>query len=266
MSEEKKPQKDKQIRQVLRIVLLLILLVICIWIRNQERHEASVTEMPGPETEQSQMAESEPEQSQTVAADSEQTQSPDTSGYLETAEQKADTAEGSAVDPATFPEEDPADENADRETSDIKTAEDKTKPGNEQDETLEGVDEYSDEDRELPDRDGYYYSKEDVSFYIECYGELPQNYLTKKEAEKLGWSGGSLERYAPGKVIGGSRFGNYEGLLPEAKGRIYYECDIDTQGKKSRGPKRIVFSNDGLIYYTADHYKTFELLYGDPDQ
>ena len=63
--------------------------------------------------------------------------------------------------------------------------------------------------------------------------------------------------------IGGDRFGNYEGLLPETEGRRYTECDIDTMGRSSRGAKRIVFSNDGLIYYTGDHYKSFELLYGE---
>ncbi|MFR1264042.1 MAG: ribonuclease domain-containing protein [Christensenellales bacterium] len=79
----------------------------------------------------------------------------------------------------------------------------------------------------------------------------------------MGWEGGSLEPYAPGRSIGGDRFGNYEGLLPEAEGRRYTECDIDTMGRSSRGAKRIVFSNDGLIYYTGDHYKSFELLYGE---
>ena len=82
-------------------------------------------------------------------------------------------------------------------------------------------------------------------------------------AEALGWPGGSLEPYAPGKCIGGGRFGNYEGLLPDAKGRVWTECDIDTRGAKSRGAKRIVFSNDGLMYYTGDHYEHFELLYGE---
>ena len=61
----------------------------------------------------------------------------------------------------------------------------------------------------------------------------------------------------------GDYFGNYEGLLPEKKGRKYTECDIDTLGAKSRGAKRIIFSNDGLIYYTDDHYESFELLYGE---
>lgn len=113
----------------------------------------------------------------------------------------------------------------------------------------------------LPE-DGAYTSKEDVALYIHLYGHLPDNFITKKEAQALGWPGGSLEPYAPGKSIGGSRFGNYEGLLPDAQGRIYTECDIDTMGASSRGAKRIVFSNDGLIYYTGDHYASFELLYG----
>ncbi len=110
--------------------------------------------------------------------------------------------------------------------------------------------------------DGSYTSKEDVALYIHLYGRLPENFMTKKEAQALGWPGGSLEPYAPGMSIGGSRFGNYEGLLPEAAGRSYTECDIDTLGADKRGAKRIVFSNDGLIYYTEDHYESFELLYG----
>lgn len=111
--------------------------------------------------------------------------------------------------------------------------------------------------------DGTYTSKEDVALYIHTYGKLPSNFITKKEAEALGWTGGSLDKYAPGKCIGGTYFGNYEGLLPAKPGRTYIECDIDTLGARSRGAKRIVFSNDGLIYYTDDHYETFELLYGE---
>ena len=113
------------------------------------------------------------------------------------------------------------------------------------------------------DEGGEYTSAEDVALYLHLYAHLPQNFITKKDAQALGWPGGSLEPYAPGKCIGGSRFGNYEGLLPEADGRTYAECDIDTLGADSRGAKRIVFSNDGLIYYTEDHYETFELLYGE---
>ena len=93
------------------------------------------------------------------------------------------------------------------------------------------------------DKNGYYTTKEDVALYIHTYGCLPDNFITKKEARVLGWEGGSLEPYAPGMCIGGDRFGNYEGLLPED--RDYTECDIDTMGAKSRGAKRIIFSDDG---------------------
>lgn len=111
--------------------------------------------------------------------------------------------------------------------------------------------------------DGEYWTKDEVALYIHLFGHLPKNYITKSKAQELGWSGGSLEPYAPGCSIGGGYFGNYEGLLPTKKGRKYTECDIDTRGAKSRGAKRIVFSNDGLIYYTDDHYETFTLLYGE---
>ncbi len=110
------------------------------------------------------------------------------------------------------------------------------------------------------DYDGIYTSKEDVSLYLYTYGELPSNFITKKEAKALGWSGGSLEPYAPGCCIGGDRFGNYEGILPDGE---YHECDIDTLYQKSRGAKRLVYSDDGRIYYTKDHYEHFELLYGE---
>lgn len=109
--------------------------------------------------------------------------------------------------------------------------------------------------------DGSYTSKDDVALYLHTYGRLPSNFMTKKEAQALGWSGGGLDDYAYGSCIGGDTFGNYEGNLPKAPGRQYYECDIDTMHAAKRGAKRIVFSNDGLIYYTGDHYNTFELLY-----
>ncbi|MBE6989351.1 MAG: ribonuclease [Ruminococcaceae bacterium] len=110
---------------------------------------------------------------------------------------------------------------------------------------------------------GTYTTRDDVALYLHLYGHLPGNFITKREAEKLGWPGGSLEPYAPGCCIGGDRFGNYEGSLPKKDGRSYKECDIDTLGTDSRGAKRIVYSNDGLIYYTEDHYNTFILLYGE---
>lgn len=115
----------------------------------------------------------------------------------------------------------------------------------------------------LPE-DGQYDDKDNVALYIHLYGKLPSNYVTKKDAESLyGWQGGALDVIAPGKAIGGSYYGNYEGLLPDADGREWTECDIGTIGQTKRGAERIVFSNDGLIYYTPDHYESFELLYGE---
>lgn len=110
------------------------------------------------------------------------------------------------------------------------------------------------------DEDGTYNSAGDVSLYLYTYGHLPQNYITKNEARDLGWSGGSVEKYAPGCAIGGDKFGNREGVLPEG---TYHECDIDTIGQDSRGAKRLVYADDGRIYYTEDHYETFTLLYGE---
>ena len=102
-----------------------------------------------------------------------------------------------------------------------------------------------------------------MALYLHLYAHLPRNFITKKDARALGWNGGGLDDYADGKCIGGDRFGNYEGLLPDAPGREYHECDIDTLHAASRGAKRIVYSNDGLIYYTEDHYESFILLYGE---
>ena len=116
-------------------------------------------------------------------------------------------------------------------------------------------------EEETLDEDGSYTTKEDLALYIHLYGHLPPNFITKDEARAAGWNGGSLERYCPGKCIGGDRFGNREGQLPRAKGRVWTECDVNTLGARSRGAERIVFSNDGLIYYTGDHYESFEQLY-----
>lgn len=109
-------------------------------------------------------------------------------------------------------------------------------------------------------KDGKYDGKKDVQEYLTKYYCLPSNYITKATARELGWTGGGLDSYQYGACIGGDYFGNYEGYLPKKTGRSYYECDIDTMHKDSRGAKRIVYSNDGLIYYTEDHYQTFELL------
>lgn len=109
------------------------------------------------------------------------------------------------------------------------------------------------------EQDGWYDTMEEVAIYLTFFEELPSNYLTKKEAQALGWESrkGNLWNVADGCSIGGDRFGNYEGLLPEAKGRKWTECDIDFDGSY-RGAERIVFSDDGLIYYTGDHYESFD--------
>ena len=110
---------------------------------------------------------------------------------------------------------------------------------------------------------GYdYFAPDDVALYLYAFGELPPNYLTKNEAEDLGWksSKGNLWDIGRGLCIGGDKFGNREKLLPAKSGRQYYECDVNYDGGY-RGSERIVFSDDGLIYYTGDHYESFTLLY-----
>lgn len=109
---------------------------------------------------------------------------------------------------------------------------------------------------------GTYTSKEEVAAYIHEFGHLPSNYISKSKAKKAGWvsNKGNLDEVLPGMSIGGSEFYNDEGLLPDAPGRTWTECDINYEGGY-RGAERIVFSNDGLIFYTADHYKTFEQVY-----
>lgn len=108
---------------------------------------------------------------------------------------------------------------------------------------------------------GCYTSKDKVALYIHTYHKLPKNFITKSQAQQLGWNGGTLLSYAKDKCIGGDVFSNYEKTLPEKTGRVYYECDINALGALERGVERLVFSNDGLIFYTSDHYATFEKLY-----
>ncbi len=112
-----------------------------------------------------------------------------------------------------------------------------------------------------PEYDSEYLTLEDVSSYLILYEELPPNYLTKSEAYDIGWEPdeGNLWDVAEGAAIGGDRFGNREGLLPGAPGRDWYEADVNYTGGY-RGPERLVYSDDGLIYYTSDHYESFELI------
>ena len=120
------------------------------------------------------------------------------------------------------------------------------------------------DDSSVLEEDALYYTPEDVALYLYTFDELPLNYLTKEEARELGWvaSEGNLWDVADGIVIGGDYFGNREGLLPEDPNRDYYEADVNYFGG-FRGAERLVYSDDGLIYYTDDHYDSFTLLYGE---
>ena len=101
-----------------------------------------------------------------------------------------------------------------------------------------------------------------IADYFFEYGELPDNFITKKQAQALGWDNmvNYVSDVAPGKSIGGDYFGNYEQLLPVVKGRKYYEADCFYRGGK-RNAYRIIYSTDGHVWYTEDHYNTFIELF-----
>lgn len=111
------------------------------------------------------------------------------------------------------------------------------------------------------EKGGVYTTPAYVAAYLHKFNKLPSNYITKKEAQKLGWKDDkkNVSDAAPGKSIGGDYYGNYEQKLPEGR---YHECDINYEGG-NRGAERIVYDEDGDIYYTADHYNTFTQLYGE---
>ncbi len=145
-------------------------------------------------------------------------------------------------------------------SKDSQTSEARKEENDDQDQ----IDQQQAEQQDAISEDGTYTSKEEVALYLDTYGHLPSNYITKREAQDLGWDSrqGNLDEVAPGMSIGGDKFGNREGRLPKVSGRTYKECDIDYEGGHRNG-KRIVFSNQGQIYYTEDHYETFTLLYGE---
>jgi len=132
------------------------------------------------------------------------------------------------------------------------------------DKKIKEIEEKVEEDIGKIEENGTYTTKEDVGLYIHTYDKLPNNFIKKRDATDLGWesSKGNLWDLTDKKSIGGDKFGNREKRLPIKDGRIYYECDINYKGAY-RGAERIVYSNDGLVYYTGDHYETFILLYGD---
>ena len=97
-----------------------------------------------------------------------------------------------------------------------------------------------------------------VDLYLSLYGCLPKNYVTRENAEAAGWKRlrGNLAEVLPGKLIGGNAYKNRDHRLPEALGRIWYEADFDYTGGY-RNDCRLMFSNDGLLFVTYDHYATF---------
>lgn len=165
------------------------------------------------------------------------------------------TQPGEDLPPQTDPPEPPREEQLPQQTDPAQSLPPQTDPP----ETLPPqTDPPQTEPSSYLDPNGSYTTKEDVALYLHIYGRLPNNFITKRQAESLyGWDGGSLSQY--GKCIGGDRFYNNEGLLPS--GETYYECDIDTLYSSKRGAKRLVFTYSGRIYYTSDHYKTFTRLY-----
>ena len=105
--------------------------------------------------------------------------------------------------------------------------------------------------------DGEYCTVDEVAAYIKEYHKLPKNYINKSEAQALGWHGGPLKDYAPGKSIGGDIFTNRQHVLPDSDD-VYIECDINANGT-ARGAERIVYNTGTFkVYYTPDHYKTFK--------
>ena len=95
--------------------------------------------------------------------------------------------------------------------------------------------------------------------YLKEHGELPDYYITKSEAKSLGWvpSKGNLCEVAPGRAIGGDIWTNRQKSLPTKSGRRYFEADLN-YNCGNRNADRVVFSNDGLVFVTFDHYRSFE--------
>lgn len=107
------------------------------------------------------------------------------------------------------------------------------------------------------------YRGADAVLYFMKEKELPSYYVDKVTAGKAGWRDwkGNLNDVLPGKMIGGDIYRNIEGKLPYSQGRIWYEADINYE-RGYRNRQRILYSNDGLIFVTYDHYETFYEITG----
>jgi len=105
---------------------------------------------------------------------------------------------------------------------------------------------------------GEYTSMEEVALYIHTYGTVPSNYVTKTKARNAGWeaSEGNLWEVLPGRSIGGGGWHNDEEVMPGESYDQWYECDIDYEGGY-RGAERLVYSDNGMVFYTPDHYESY---------
>lgn len=101
-----------------------------------------------------------------------------------------------------------------------------------------------------------------VADYLHSYQYLPDYYIKKSHARQLGWqpSKGNLCEVLPGKAIGGDHFSNREAKLPNKTGRQWFEADVNYQCGR-RSTDRLLYSSDGLIFVTQDHYRSFRRLF-----
>ncbi len=96
-----------------------------------------------------------------------------------------------------------------------------------------------------------------ADWWISDSGLLPDYYISKKEISRLGWKWGkSPVKFAPGKMVTGGIYSNRNRHLPHAPGRIWWEADINYYSGR-RNMHRLLWSNDGLLFVTYDHYETF---------
>ncbi len=97
-----------------------------------------------------------------------------------------------------------------------------------------------------------------ADWHLKYTGKLPEYYISRMDAKKLRRNpkNNYLDDSASGYMLYGGQYFNRNGHLPEKQGRIWYEADIDYMSGK-RNSKRILFSNDGLMFITYDHYQTF---------